>query len=228
MNKFVFFHSTNLIGDNSLFDKFIEQLQYIEHSPFFVLHIILPSTAIGLWLKKKITQKFGICANIDFVVLTGPVIENIYRDNFPEHEIFDFEQATFILYDLLLAQINSNSESNFSIIQEYISNNNEIDIYKVYQLARQLKEVFFEYLFMRTDELLSGAIWNNDTSIIWQRPFWDQLLKHVHEIEHKILFSDIYQYFLNYFCFTYYLSIAAPDTGVFKYKALHLMVSSTN
>lgn len=197
MNKFVFFHSTNLIGDNSLFDKFIEQLQHIERSPFFVQQIIVPSTAISLWLKKKITQKFGICANIDFVVLTGPVIENIYRDNFPEHEIFDFEQATFILYDLLLAQINSNSESNFSIIQEYISNNNEIDIYKVYQLARQLKEVFFEYLFMRTDELLSGAIWNNDTSIIWQRPFWDQLLKHVHEIEHKILFSDIYQYFLN-------------------------------
>lgn len=197
MNKFSFFHSTSLNGENSLFGKFIEQLQHRERSPFSVQQVIVSSTAMALWLKKKIANQFGICANIDFVVLAGPVIENIYRDNFPEHEVFDFEQATFILYELLLAQTKTSTESSFNPIQESLRNNNEVDIYKVYQLALQLKDIFSGYLFMRTDELLSGAIWNNDSSIIWQRTFWDKLVKQVHEIEHKVLFSDIYQYFLN-------------------------------
>jgi exodeoxyribonuclease V gamma subunit len=199
MAKFDLYQSTDLFkGGNSLLKYLLIHLYQLPRDPFSMTQIVVPSQAMGLWLKQQITTKStaGICANIDCVVLLGPVIERIYTENNPDHIMFNFDHAVFTLYEILLNFPWSEHLPQLNDLYNYLQKNHQLDLVKVYQLAQQLQQLFFEYLFMRTDALLSGKLWQQDPELAWQKIFWNRLVDHIHNKLNQVLFSDVYQYFM--------------------------------
>ena len=91
MNEINLYQSTSLIdGNNSLFSQFTANLARLKKSAFDVTQIVVPSHSMAGWLKDQLATHNGICANIDCVVLSGPVIENTDKQNHPTAERFNF------------------------------------------------------------------------------------------------------------------------------------------
>ncbi len=189
--EIMFFQSTAIgTSDNEagLFELFLSHFNTLEGlSIFDKVQVIVPNHAMSAFMKDNVAKKLGICANLDFVVLPGPVIENIYKANNPDIILFDFKEAKYIIYDYLC---NNKLSSEDSIeLNQYIYQNDKLDIYRVYQLASQLQQIFHEYLYLRTFELL-----NLEKSKFpgWQKEILAYLFKH---IDSKKTFLDIYTYF---------------------------------
>ena len=45
---------------------------------FSPLQVIVPNQAMAVWVKDQIAKRQSICANVDCVVLSGTVIDNLY------------------------------------------------------------------------------------------------------------------------------------------------------
>ena len=192
-NNIIFFQSSELGEENNfpgLFDIFHAHLGELARSNIFEkLQVIVPNHAFASYLRDRVTRADGICANLDFVVLLGTVLENIYLANNPEAEIFDFNQSKFIIYEYLLNTSFSDDEN--SELKNYIFIDGEINKFRVYQLAKELQQIFHEYLYLRTHELI-----NLERAKIpdWQK----KVFLHLRQIIAKRkIFIDIYQYFAN-------------------------------
>ncbi|MCC2624604.1 MAG: hypothetical protein K0R14_477 [Burkholderiales bacterium] len=200
-NNILFFQSTSIGGINNtsgLFEMLQAHLDGLELSIFEQQQIIVPSKAIALWLKDQIAIKYGICANLDCVVLPGPVLDNIYYANNQSFTAFDFNKAKFIIYDYLLNSLPPSSETSENELQSqgdaelnnYIYVNGSLDKFRAYQLAAQLEKIFHEYIYLRTDDLI-----NLDKSKIkpWQKEIIRYLFK---KIGNAKTFLDVYKYFM--------------------------------
>lgn len=187
----MFFQSTSIgtiPGKPGLFELFLSNFTSLEGlSIFDKVQVIVPNHAMSSFLKDKVTSIQGICANLDFVVLPGPVIENIYKANNPNDIIFVFKDAKYIIYDFLC----NNKLDDAHDLNHYIYKDGKLNNYRVYQLASQLQQIFHEYLYLRTINLI-----NLDKSKFpqWQKEILTYLFKY---IEPKKTFLDIYKYFLN-------------------------------
>lgn len=189
-NNIVFFQTTSLINESKdgLLDLLLIQLKAVTKDDVFAkVQIIVPNQAIAVWLKDKIALEFGICANVDCVVLAGVVIENIYKENYKDTELLDFQQLKYIIYDYLL----THDLKNTSDFQSYLYNTNgEINLLRAFQLAEQLQDIFHEYLYLRTNDLLnlSGSKIKK-----WQQDIWQYILYQTGV--HKN-YLGIYKYFM--------------------------------
>lgn len=190
-NEIMFFQSTNIGGNKSnpgLFELFSGHLDGLENVNIFEkIQVIVPNHAMAQWLRDNVTKKFSICANIDFVVLPGPVIENIYKCNNPTHELLNLQNLKYLIYEYLCQ--NKLDLSDNKELKYYIYGNGEIDIFRVFQLSCQLQQILMEYLYLRTNELL-----NLDKSNFpnWQKQIINHLFKHQNN---QKTFLDIYSYF---------------------------------
>ena len=128
------------------------------HNPdlFTKTQIVVPNHAMASFAKDLITREDGICCNYDFVVLLGPVLENIYKQNNPDFVMFDFNQAKFIIYDYLCSiPINSLDADE---INSYLYKDNQINLANAFELAIALEKIFHEYLYLRTEELVKISV----------------------------------------------------------------------
>lgn len=191
-NNIIFFQSSQLGEENispGLFDIFHAHLRDSTRSNIFSkLQVIVPNHAFAVYLRDRVTKADGISANLDFVVLVGTVLENIYLENNPEAQLFDFRQSRFIIYEYLL---NTNFDDlETEELKNYIVVDGVINKFRAYQLASQLQQIFHEYLYLRTYELihLERA----------KLPYWQkQVFRHLADsIGGRKLFIDIYQYFI--------------------------------
>ena len=189
--EIMFFQSTSIgTSDNEpgLFELFLSHYATLESlSIFDKVQVIVPNHAMSAFMKDNVARNLGICANLDFVVLPGPVIENVYKANNPDAILFDFKEAKYIIYGYLCN--NKLSSQDSKELNQYIYQNDKLDIYRVYQLASQLQQIFHEYLYLRTFELL-----NLEKSKLpgWQKEILTHLFQH---IDSKKTFLDIYTYF---------------------------------
>lgn len=190
MQNNIFFFQSPLIGstvnNSGLFELLLTHLDSIELKLFEQLQIIVPSLAMASWLKDQIAVKRGICANLDCVVLPGPVLDNIYYANNPQSQPFNFSQAKYIIYDYLC----HNKIGDADELNSYIYFNDKLDKLRSYQLASQLQKIFHEYIYLRTEDLL-----NLDKSAIksWQKKIIIHLFK---QIGNQTTFLDVYKYFM--------------------------------
>lgn len=190
--QIIFLQSTILGGNNStqvgLFDLLLTQLNLNQDlSLFESLQVVVPHQAYGIWLRDKITQRNGICANLDFVTLPGPVLQKIYQKNNPTAQLFDFSQVKYIIYDYLCqTQLSAKDAEEIS---SYLYANGELDKFRAYQLASQLQQIFHEYLYLRTEELIQLEIAKFKP---WQKNIWRYVQS---VIGKRKTFLDIYQYF---------------------------------
>lgn len=188
-NNIVFFQSTEFgAHDNvGIIDLLITQIDQVGNESLFEkIQIIVPNQAVAVWVKDYIASKKGICANIDCVVLPGAVIENIFLANNPHEILFDFARVKLIIYEYLL----NYDLSRYPELTDYLLDaTGEIDKLKAFELARQLHDIFHEYLYLRTEELI-----NLKTSRFkeWQKEIWLYVSK---ATQGQITFLDIYKYF---------------------------------
>lgn len=188
-NNIFFFQSTSIGGNNNtpgLYEILLSHMDNLELKLFDTLQIIVPSLAIASWLKDQITIKHGICANVDCVVLPGPVLDNIYYASNPGFKPFNFSEAKYIIYDYLCHSKLDDEELN-----AYLYTNNKLDKLRAYQLASQLQQIFHEYIYLRTDDLI-----NLDQSAIksWQK----EIIKYLFiKIGVAKTFLDVYKYLMS-------------------------------
>jgi len=191
-NKIKFIQNTEIggsAGKIGLSDSFIADLFASKKGNLFEqTPVVIPNQALGAWLKDRITTDKNICANVNFIQLLGPVIQQIYLSNNPNSEIFDFSQAKFIIYAILCKHRFGSADS--SEIINYLYADGIVDKFKAFQLASQLQGIFHEYLYLRTSELskLKPAYFKE-----WQKEIWCELL---HNIGEQKTFVDIYRYFI--------------------------------
>ena len=181
-------------NNDSLFGAFIRDFTAPQSSVFSASTIIIPNLSVMNWLKDKIAQNLSICANIKFLTL-NQYINNLYLANNSNVELLNFKDMKFIIYDYLSRCDLDRIE--FLPIREYIlSNTNEIDYFKTFQLAVQLEGVFDEYMYLRTVDFLNPKA----TSHIepWQQIIWQYLIDSIAKQEDKKgykTYLDVYQYF---------------------------------
>lgn len=155
--------------------------------------VIVSNKAVAEWMKDRVADKYNICANLDFVVLPGAVITNIYLDNNPTSVMFNFEHATFILYQFF-SNPDIYNDARFEELKPFLfDSQGNLQIYRVYQLAHQVKQIFFEYIFLRTEELFNGKLWSSQ-STNWQKVVWDFLIVQIQGLNQKT-FLDVFKYF---------------------------------
>ena len=189
----MFFQSTNIGsgGQTGLFDLLLHHINSLENVGVFdIIQIIVPNHAMAAWLKDKVTLAAGICANLDFVVLPGPVIENVYKLNNPNAEMFDLKQVKYIIYQYICR--NKIDTPDASELNHYIYNDNQIDKFRAYQLASQLQQIIHEYIYLRTSELINLE---QAKFPLWQK----QIIRHLIEAMADLKsFLDIYSFFAQY------------------------------
>jgi exonuclease V gamma subunit len=200
-NNILFFQSTSIGGTNNtpgLFEMLLAHLDGLELGIFEQQQVIVPGKTIASWLKDQIAIKHGICANLDCVVLPGPVLDNIYYANNPSFKAFDFNRAKYIIYDYLCNSVPPDNDLGGNKLQSrekeelnnYIYVNGSLDKFRAYQLAAQLQKIFHEYIYLRTEDMI-----NLDGSSIkvWQ----EEIIRHLFDkIGTDKTFLDVYKYFM--------------------------------
>lgn len=188
-NNLFFFQSTELGGDNQsgLIDLLVAHVNDVAKSNLFAkTQVIVPNQAMAIWVKDQIALRNGICANVDCVVLAGTVIDNIYLDNHKSSVLCDFNQVKFIIYEYLL----NNDLRTIDELANYLYvDDSQVDKLRAFQLANQLQNIFHEYLYLRTEELINI---NNSKFKDWQKQIWLHVAK---QLADKKTFLDIYRYF---------------------------------
>ena len=172
----------------SLFELLISHLENLNNIDIFdKIQIVVPNYGMAAWLRDKVTRKFGICANLDFVVLLGPVIERLYLQHNPEHILFDFNTAKYFIYQYICKnKIDTVDAKEFN---NYIYVDGQLDKFRVYQLSVQLQHIFQEYIYLRTNELINLE---KSAFPLWQKHILQHLLSHSDKT-----FLDVYKYFLS-------------------------------
>lgn len=192
-SKIIFFQSSEsgLSGNKvGLADLLITQLNSTAKERLFeAATIIVPERLMGIMLKDKITRSSGICANLDCVTLPGPVLEKIYLKNNPGQQLFDFSQAKFLIYQFL-CQMNKNNTIDDAELSNYLVVAGEFDRTRAFTLATQLGEIFHEYLYLRSEELLGIDKMNLPQ---WQKQLWNNLQS---AIAPQKTYLDIFSYFM--------------------------------
>lgn len=189
-----FIQNTDLGGSHNeigLYDLFIAQFQQSYHQDNILVakHVVVPNLATLEWIKDKLALTNGVCAHVKFNILLSQVIQSWYLANNPQVTMYDFEQAKYLIYDYLCK--NKITTHDSQQLNQYIYNDNKLDKFKAYQLASQLQQIFHEYIYLRTNEMLNLGIADFKQ---WQK----QIIRHLFEqIKPQKTFLDIYNYFVH-------------------------------
>ncbi len=189
MQNINFIQSTKISGqfpNIGILELFLAEIHF--RDIFEPMLVIVPSLTMANWLNDQITLKFGIASNIKFILLSE-FIQNLYMKNNPQAKLFAFQETKFILFDYLCS-INF-SDNIFDEIKSYLFVNSNLDYYRAFQLAAQLEQIFNEYIYLRTDEILNLSIFKLMPK--WQKSLWDHFIQ---KISLSKSYLDIYKFFL--------------------------------
>lgn len=177
-----------------LLDVFLHQLK---NTPFMNLFepivVVVPNLTTANWLKDKIALQLNICSNFEFVTFEQ-LIKKYYQQGNPQVNLFDFDDALFIIYDFLM-NVDLGSE-DFNEVSRYIldEDGKTRNLAKSFQLAAQLKTIFHEYLYLRTSDLLVATLQKKLS--LWQQHIWQYLIQKITELQQNT-YLDIYRYYQN-------------------------------
>lgn len=200
MSSIVFLRSNKIISDEvsnaSLYELlklhlFVpsRNLELDKNLIFEQVNIVVPTQSFAIWLQDKITTDYTVCANIDFVVLLGPILNKIYLANNPGAIISDLENATYVIYKYLCQHKIKTTDANE--INKYLYYDEILDKKRAYFLATQLHKIFHEYLYIRTNEVLNL---DNSSIPLYQREILNYLFQNQGDSKN---FLDVYKYFMN-------------------------------
>lgn len=144
----------------------------LQQNPLKPLTIIVPSQGMAQWLKQCFAQSEQIAANIN-CILPSEWLWNCYRDllgEIPKHLPFDKHQLVWHLFKLFI-----NDDAIKQVIPYPIDLSTESGLYKTYQFAETLADLYDQYLVYRQPVLKQWEDGQSDPSFPWQSELWQTL-----------------------------------------------------
>lgn len=170
-----------LISSNDLTELtsiFADQAIKTGSDPFVPATILVQSYGTGQWLKLQVAKQLGIAANLE-CLLPAHFIWKLYQNLLELPDLLPLQDD--LLTFRLMARL---QETNEPALKHYLSQPGDPDL-RYYQLAKQLSQVFEQYLMYRPDWILNwqkgeDPVENNPQS--WQARLWQSLIKQEPEL----------------------------------------------
>jgi exonuclease V gamma subunit len=143
---------------NVILHKFIADLNKYRNQVglFTTISVVVPHRAMALWLKYRIADTNGICANIDFVIISDFISRQINN-----YVAIDADRSISIIYSKLCVLADRNMLP-FNIPGDYCT---------IFNIAVRLSKIFRDYLYLYTRAIISG-------NFIATLPHYQQLIWH--------------------------------------------------
>ena len=170
-----------LISSNDLTELtsiFADQAIKTGGDPFVPATILVQSYGTGQWLKLQVAKQLGIAANLE-CLLPAHFIWKLYQN------LLDIPDLLPLQDDLLAFRLMARlQETKEPALKHYLSQPGDADL-RCYQLAKQLSQVFEQYLMYRPDWILDwqmgeDPIVNNPQA--WQASLWQSLINQEPEL----------------------------------------------
>ena len=160
-----------------LLDRLAAVLQEPLSLPLAPEVIVVQSRGMERWISLELARRQGICANMRFPFPKAFVYElfaAVLSDR-PPAEAFDPEVMTWRIMGLLPEHL---GEPAFAPLRRYLGDDDVTWELKRFQLARQIAQVFDQYLVFRPEMILAweraGAA-DGDGEALWQAELWRAL-----------------------------------------------------
>jgi len=138
---------------------------YLQSSFFDKKTVIIQTTGIAKWLSYKISDNFGVCANVDFVFPKGFIVQTLKDAGLLKEEDTDYYDKPNIISNILKS-LNNNE---YNELKDYTNDKNGR---KFGQFVSYLADLFDQYLTYRPEFL------KNADKIVpqWQRGLFISIL----------------------------------------------------
>ncbi|WP_020409931.1 exodeoxyribonuclease V subunit gamma [Hahella ganghwensis] len=152
--------------------------------------IVVQSQGMGRWVQQQIAERNGIAANLN-LVLPAQFMWQLYRlvlPEIPEQDIWNKNVLTWRIFHLLPEQLN---DPSFQMLAQYLRQ--DMPDLRLYQLSRQIADVFDHYLIYRPEWCLEWQTpeFSPDTlgENAWQAMLWRQLNAET-RVPHRAILSE--------------------------------------
>ncbi|MEC7369879.1 MAG: exodeoxyribonuclease V subunit gamma [Pseudomonadota bacterium] len=165
-----------LISSNDLSELtriFCSEAINTDGDPFAPATILVQSYGTGQWLKLQVAKQLGIAANLE-CLLPAHFIWRLYQKLLDQPNLAPLQDD--LLAFRLMAILGKSTEP---AIAGYLSQPGDQDL-RYYQLAKQLAQVFEQYLMYRPDWILAWQQGNDPVPSnpqSWQARLWQSLIK---------------------------------------------------
>ncbi|WWP01263.1 MAG: exodeoxyribonuclease V subunit gamma [Candidatus Dasytiphilus stammeri] len=179
---FTVYHSNQLDVLTKLITYYIKKIPLGD--PLHSECIMVPSNKMAKWLKMALAEQLDIVANIKFKLPTNWIWEILLtiQPTLPSESFFNKPHLTWKLMAILPKMRN---KPEFKIFQRYLDSPQ--DKRKLFQLAKNIANIFDQYLVYRPDWLI---LWERNQWVNtlpwktqkWQAPLWYALIKYTEKI----------------------------------------------
>lgn len=158
---------------------------FLAQNIFEPTNVLVQSPGMAQWLKLKLADKTGLCANIDFP-LPSTYIWSLYQqyfDNLPNTSAFTKDNLVWKVMAILPSQL---TRPEFETLRIYLGELNNQQ--KLFQLCTKIADVYDQYLMYRPDWIQqweSGNDMLKDVDVrlqAWQPILWREIIAYSDEL----------------------------------------------
>ncbi len=142
-------------------------------SPLAPEIVAVQSNGMARWLRMRLADRLGVCANVDFPLpsslawkLFGRILPDV-----PDRSPYDREILVWRLMGMLPGIVGGDA---FAPLRAYLADAD--DDLRRYQLAGRIADLFDQYLVYRPDWILD---WERGGGESWHAPLWRELVRSV-------------------------------------------------
>jgi exodeoxyribonuclease V gamma subunit len=133
--------------------------------------IVVEENGMARWLSQQLAEQHGVAANIEFPLPAGFVWRLLHGQLQVGAAEAGFSKSTLVWYSMALLPSLKDSPG-FEPIHRYLSGAEPET--KIYQLSRQIADLFDQYLIYRPDEIRR---WEAGEKTHWQSQLWRAMRK---------------------------------------------------
>ncbi|MDD3116280.1 MAG: exodeoxyribonuclease V subunit gamma [Victivallaceae bacterium] len=179
----------------NLAERLINRLEQCRQESVFTPDlVVVQSSGMQHWLRLKIAETCGICANVEFRFLRAMTDKIMFDAHVIEQQrVFSESNLQWLILQVFQNE-NQLNRPEFSYIRNYFEDG-DIEL-KKFQLANRLAGVFDQYIIYRPEWLLEWennsmpALLRNDRHALWQKELWREVVRIAGGSWHYASFKD--------------------------------------
>ena len=153
--------------------------------PFQAEQIVVPGTGVSQWLKLALADDMGVSANIDYPMPSNFLWRcfHYFLAEVPVESDFNKDVMVWHLMEILPAQLD---REEFISLKHYLK---DAEPLRLYQLAKQIADVFDQYLVYRTQWINDWERGDFSSAITqpWQPVLWQALCQRMRDADKQPL-----------------------------------------
>ncbi|MCP5169607.1 MAG: exodeoxyribonuclease V subunit gamma [Hahellaceae bacterium] len=170
-----------------LCEQVMQPLSGVTSGLFQADQIVVQNPGMQHWLSMELARRYGIAMNLDFPLLGRALWERVREilGDMPEQDSFRREVLVWRIYDLLPQVV---TDADFADPTRYWCPQGKADDLKRYQLARELADLYEQYLMYRPDDFIQA--WEQGEDNHWQAQLWRRLVPDARLPGHSLHFMQ--------------------------------------